>query len=193
MNFRSRLEGWPQAVPCGHPSRREHAAVRDGNASNRVPQDEGGDRLTGSHDEVPYRLQARAFGASTFRLPSGGRQLKSGERKSRRDRAAEQRPVAEALRRLPGARRHDGLRLLAGGEVAAEPDSLDRRRDLAAISSSERRAGVEVPDLGGIDAVPMRALAARQQEIDRGRGGAAARPSRGRGRSRESGRLRDAA
>ncbi len=37
----------------------------------------------------------------------------------------------------------------------------------------ERRAGVIVPDLDGVDAVPVRALAARQQEIDRGRGGAA--------------------
>src|SRR5512147_2143465 len=33
----------------------------------------------------------------------------------------------------------------------------------------ERAAGVVVPDLGGIDAMPVRALAARQQEVDRGR------------------------
>jgi hypothetical protein len=31
-----------------------------------------------------------------------------------------------------------------------------------------------VPDLGRIDAMPVRTLAARQQEVDRGRGGASA-------------------
>jgi len=44
----------------------------------------------------------------------------------------------------------------------------------AAEFEQQRRACVEVPHLGGIDPVPVRALAARQQEIDRGRGRAAA-------------------
>ena len=34
----------------------------------------------------------------------------------------------------------------------------------------QRRAGMPMPDLDRIDAMPMRSLAARQQEIDRGRG-----------------------
>ena len=38
---------------------------------------------------------------------------------------------------------------------------------------AQRRAGMEVPRLRRIDAMPVRALAARQQEIDRGRGSAA--------------------
>jgi hypothetical protein len=33
----------------------------------------------------------------------------------------------------------------------------------------QRAAGMEVPDLDGIDPMPVRALAAREQEIDRGR------------------------
>ena len=64
----------------------------------------------------------------------------------------------------------------------------------SAISSVSGAAGVIVPDLGGIDAVPVRALAARQQEIDRGRGGAAVGVhALHRERSRDSGRLPDAA
>ncbi len=35
------------------------------------------------------------------------------------------------------------------------------------------RAGITMPDFGGINAMPVRALAARQQKIDRGRSGAA--------------------
>jgi hypothetical protein len=33
----------------------------------------------------------------------------------------------------------------------------------------QRAAGVKMPDLDRVDAMPVRALAARQQEIDRGR------------------------
>ncbi len=43
------------------------------------------------------------------------------------------------------------------------------RRDL----ERERRAGIPMPDFDRVDAVPVRALAAGEQKIDRGRGGAA--------------------
>ena len=44
---------------------------------------------------------------------------------------------------------------------------------LATNVERQRRAGVKMPDLHRVDAMPMRALAAREQEIDRGRGRAA--------------------
>ena len=62
--------------------------------------------------------------------------------------------------------RHDRLRQFAGGEIGAEPDAA-----LAAVIGDlqgQRAAGVIVPDLDRVDAMPVRALAARQQEIDRG-------------------------
>ena len=76
-------------------------------------------------------------------------------------------------RRLPGVRGDDPLRTFAGGKVVAERDALalpGRRSDL----ERQRRTGVPVPDFDRIDAMPVRALAARQQKIDRRRGGAAA-------------------
>ena len=52
------------------------------------------------------------------------RQLEALERKAGRHRAAGERPVAEAFRRLPGARRHRHLRNLACGDIGAEPDNF---------------------------------------------------------------------
>ena len=60
---------------------------------------------------------SQSFGASS----------KFANSKSGRDGAADQRPVAGALGGLPGVRRHDRLRLLAGSEVGAEPDSCHAR------------------------------------------------------------------
>ncbi len=37
------------------------------------------------------------------------------------------------------------------------------------ISRAKRRAGIPMPDFDRVDAMPMRALAARQQKVDRGR------------------------
>src|SRR5665213_3193824 len=104
-------------------------------------------------------------------LPVLGRQLEAVEGKAGRDRAADQGPVAEGFRRLPGARRHRELRHLVAVDVGAEPDDFFFRA--VHHFELERRAGVIVPDLGGVDTMPVRALAARQQEIDRGGGGAA--------------------
>src|SRR5208283_1939441 len=68
-------------------------------------------------------------------------------------------------------RRHRELRNFAGMDVGAEPHDLL----FGAVHhfELERCAGVIMPDLDGIDAMPVRAFAARQQEIDRGGGGAA--------------------
>ncbi len=74
--------------------------------------------------------------------------------------------------RLPGLSRHDGLRLFAGREIGAERQALDTSR-LGGDFERKRRAGVPMPDLDRIDAVPVRALAASEQKIDRGRSSAA--------------------
>src|ERR1700733_2766546 len=63
--------------------------------------------------------------ASRLRRPTLRRQLEVLELKTRRHDTADQCPVAEALRRLPGMSRHDGLRAFPGGEIAAERDALD--------------------------------------------------------------------
>ena len=83
-----------------------------------------------------------------------------------RDRAANQRPVSKAFRRLPNVRRHDRLRLLAAVQIRAEREALDRPLPAHREFEPQWRACVEVPHLGGIDPVPVRALAPRQQEID---------------------------
>src|SRR5262245_16586800 len=62
---------------------------------------------------------------------------------------------------------HDRLRTFTGSDIRPE-----RHRASRAVSMDvelERSAGVPVPGLGGIDAVPMGTLPAREQEIDRGR------------------------
>src|SRR5208283_4467599 len=107
-----------------------------------------------------------------MRRPSRRRQLEARKREARRDCASGQRPVAEARRGLPGVGGDNGLRAFAGGEIGAEADALDRRAGVERNLELERGAGIMVPGLGGVDAMPMGALAARQQEIDGGRGGA---------------------
>ena len=103
------------------------------------------------------------------RRPVHRRQFEAFERETGRDGAAAQRPIAEGFRCLPGARRYCHLRDLVRMDIAAEPDDLFAR----AVDQRQLEgcAGVIVPYLDRVDAVPMRALAARQQEIDRGRGG----------------------
>jgi hypothetical protein len=68
--------------------------------------------------------------------------------------------------------RHDSLRARAGGKIGPQRYVLDaarRRRNF----ELKRRAGIPVPDFGGVDAVPMRTLAVREQKINRRRCGAA--------------------
>ena len=120
-------------------------------------------------------------GAAHPGLPSLRRQFEFRKFKSRRDGASSQRPVAGAFGGLPRMRWHDRLRHLAGGEIRTEPDAV-----LAVAIGDlqlKRAAGVIMPDLRRIDAVPMRPFMARQQEIDRGRQrtsvGAAARIAKG--------------
>src|SRR5262245_49763156 len=101
-------------------------------------------------------------------------ELETGEFETRGDGAADQRPVAEAFGRLPGTGRNNRLWPFAGREISPERDALDRPSRTRRDFERKRRARIIVPDLGGIDPMPMRALATRQQEIDRGRGCACA-------------------
>src|SRR5262249_18391940 len=95
--------------------------------------------------------------------------LEGLELESGRNGAADQRPLTESLRGLPRVRRHYGLRPLAGGEIGSQREAFDRAVGVERDLERERRAGVIVPDLDRIDLVPMRALAAREQVIGRGR------------------------
>ncbi len=64
----------------------------------------------------------------------------------------------------------DDLRALSGGEVCAEDmggNALARRQ-----RKLNRLAGVIVPDLGCIDAVPVRAVAGAKRVLDRAAWGA---------------------
>src|SRR5262245_7512962 len=89
--------------------------------------------------------------------------------------AANERPGPEALRLLPGVRRNHRLWAFSRCEVDAEPrvaapGGIGNRQQ-------QRRAGVPVPDLGRIDAMPARNLAGLEQEVDRRRVGPPQRPA----------------
>src|SRR6266566_3611942 len=100
------------------------------------------------------------------RRPAPGRYFERRKIKTGRDRAAHQRPVAGAFGRLPCLHGDNGLQNFTRGEIGAEPDAA-----LAAIVGNlqaERLACVIMPDLHRIDAMPVRTLAPRQQEMDCG-------------------------
>jgi hypothetical protein len=60
----------------------------------------------------------------------------------------------------------NGLRHVAGGEIGTKPDAA--LVPIIGNLQTQRAAGVIMPDLHRVDAMPVRAFAARQQEIDRG-------------------------
>ena len=100
--------------------------------------------------------------------PAPRRKLEALEVEARRDYAADQRPFSETLCRLPGVSRHDRLRAFARGKVGPERYALDGAVHVGRDLEPERRSGVIMPGLDRIDPVPVRALAACEQEIDRG-------------------------
>ena len=94
------------------------------------------------------------------------------EQKPGRHGTACQGPWSEASRRLPRAGRNERLRAFTRTQIHANPH-VD---DLYAVSrhgKGQRRPRVPVPDLDGIDPVPMGDFAGRQQKIDRGGDGPA--------------------
>ena len=136
--------GRPAGRARGDRALRRLSRVRRGRSHHRLdvsppmagsispdPQVRLGSSLT-THDErclcgtlASERALPRAEVALCARRPVPRRQLEAGKLESRRHRAADQRPVAGALRRLPGVRRTDRLRTLAGGEIGSEPQALD--------------------------------------------------------------------
>src|SRR5690606_20620963 len=93
-------------------------------------------------------------------------EFEAGEIEGRRDGTPDQGPVAKRACGLPDPARDDDLRRLAQTEVAAEAQ-VPGRASIVAHREFERRAVVVVPDLVGIDAMPVRALAGLEQEEDR--------------------------
>jgi hypothetical protein len=59
-----------------------------------------------------------------LRRPTGGRQLKTTERETGRDRAADERPFAEGLRCLPGTRGDSDLRHFTCADIATQTENL---------------------------------------------------------------------
>src|SRR6266852_9245909 len=100
------------------------------------------------------------------RRPALGRYLERRKIKTGCDRTAHQGPVAGAFGSLPRVYGDNGLRHFARGDVRTKPDAA-----LAAIVGNlqaQRVACIIMPDLHRIDAMPVRAFAPRQQEMDRG-------------------------
>src|SRR6185312_4005290 len=106
---------------------------------------------------------------SLRRFPAGRRQFEALELEGGRHRAADECPQPERTRRLPDMSRRDSLRQLANAEVTAQPQ-VPYLVAIVAQRQLERSAGVMMPDLVGIDAMPVRALACLQQKENRGAG-----------------------
>src|SRR4030081_2276763 len=86
-------------------------------------------------------------------LPPRRRQLEFSKLDSGSNRAANQGPVAVALGRLPRMRRDNSLRRFTGGEIGAKLHAA-----LSIVVSDlqrQRIARVIMPDLDGIDAMPV--------------------------------------
>src|SRR4051794_11163043 len=98
------------------------------------------------------------------RGPSFGRHLKGRKLECRRNRAADQRPVAQTLSRLPSLRWDNDLRSCAADEVGSESQPCCRAGIMQRNLQLERGASMIVPDLHGIGLVPAGALTARHQE-----------------------------
>ena len=110
-------------------------------------------------------------------LPPRRRKLEAREAETRRNGAADQRPLAERLRRLPRAGRYHALRPFALRKVRTETDRLYRCA-IRGDPQQKRRAGMEMPDLDRVDTMPVRPLTCLQQEVDRGRTRASVRTCR---------------
>jgi len=95
-------------------------------------------------------------------------QFKGFKYKAGCHRAADQRVTAQTSGLLPVVSRYDCLRALSGGKIIAKFDSFQasRRRGNAKF---QRCPAVPVPDLGRVDPVPARDLAALEKEVYRRR------------------------
>lgn len=98
------------------------------------------------------------------------RKLESREPEPRRDSASHQRPFAKTARGLPVMRWHYRLRHVALSKLGPQNMRLVRALRIRRDTQLQRRACVKMPDLCGINPVPVAVLARFQQEQDRGPG-----------------------
>ena len=99
-------------------------------------------------------------------MPTLRRELEAVEFERWRDRAADEGPIAERTRGLPLVWLDDDLRTLARIEVGPE-GAPPCRFSFDAGLELERCARIEVPNLGSVDAMPVRTFAGLEQEVDR--------------------------
>ena len=105
------------------------------------------------------------------RLPTSRRELEPRELEGGRHDAADQRPGTQWTSRLPCTGGHDRLDDRAGHDIATEVMNGDRRLTLGPDPQLKRIARRVLPDLVGIDPMPVRSLAGRQQVDDRAAAG----------------------
>src|SRR5687768_6883534 len=103
-------------------------------------------------------------------------QLEFVEFESGGNRASHEAPRTQGLRALPDAGRHDELWFFAGGDVGAKKATGNAAVFLC--RKRQTRAGIKVPDLGGVDAMPVGPFALPQQIVDGRRCRAAVRRAR---------------
>lgn len=102
----------------------------------------------------------------TVWLPSWFCHLKVLEVETRRDRAADERPVTQRLGVLPFSPLHDDLWSLAVAHVGPEKHVADRFAVVPGERESERGSGIVMPDLDGVeDAMPMRQACLALEEV----------------------------
>src|SRR5580692_8155453 len=120
----------------------------------------------------PCLAEGRATGGGSPR-PS---KLETLERERGGDGRPDERVTAQRAGRLPHARLHHRLRCLSGRDIGTDdPRRAPAVRPLE--GELERVARVEVPQLGGVDAMRCRDLAVEQEVVDRAAAGPLA-PSR---------------
>ena len=142
--------------------------------------------IAGYRQRLPRAPRAFLEGF-TFGPPVLRRYFEALETETRRDGTADQGPVAQ---RPAACQARAGT--TACGASPAECRRRAGRLPLSTVDARfQRRARMPVPDLDGVDAMPVRASPARQQKENRGRGGAALFVWI-RGRSRDNARPRGA-
>ena len=116
------------------------------------------------HNAAAEATAARLRGPAA---PSRGRELEASEVEGGRHDAADQAPRSKRASRLPGARRDDRLDTLAAGDIGPEPMRRHGQIAVGPDPQFERVAAGVLPDLVGIDAMPVRSLAGLEQVEDR--------------------------
>ena len=117
-----------------------------------------------------YQLSYAPEGTPTLsvRFPARRCEIEAVGGERGRHRAADERPVASAPRRLPRVRGHDQLWSFAVREIGAEHRGEDAAGGRGRMV--DRRAEIVMPDLDRVDAMPLRHFAGLQEEVDRAAG-----------------------